>query len=112
MSKIGSWAFIAGLIIAVIAGLAKSDQLGSLVALVLVLIGIIVGFLNVTEKEATPFLVAAIALLATGSAASMGAITLLDLGARLTAALDAIAVFVAPAAIIVAVKQIYGLARD
>jgi len=112
MSKIGSWAFIAGLIIAVIVGLAKADQLGGLVALVLVLIGIVVGFLNVTEKEATPFLIAAIALLATGSASSMSVITLLDLGARLTAALDAIAVFVAPAAIIVAVKQIYGLAKN
>jgi|SRR3989338_11344133 len=110
MSKYGSWAFIGGLIIAVIVGLLNAQELNPTVALVLVIIGIAVGLLNVSGKEATSFLVAAIALLATGTASSMGVIPVI--GMRLTAALGAIGVFVAPAAIIVAVKEIYDLARD
>ena len=110
MSKYGSWSFIAGLVIAIIAGLANASQLSSIVVLVLVVIGILVGLLNVTEKEATSFLIAAIALLAIGSVSSMSVIPLV--GDRITVALGAIAVFVAPAALIVAVKEIYGLAKD
>ena len=109
MSKYGSWAFIVGLGIAILAGLFNAE-VSSTVALVLVVIGVVVGLLNVTEKEATPFLVAAIALLATSSAAAMGVVPLV--GDRLLAALNAVGVVVAPAAVIVAVKEIYGLAKD
>jgi len=34
----------------------------------LVILGLIVGFLNITERKPTPFLVAAVALLVTGTA--------------------------------------------
>lgn len=105
MDKLGNWAFIIGFIIAILAGLVMSS-LTILVVSVLVILGIIVGFLNVTQKEATPFLVASIALLA-ASQANLG---VFQSYINLSQALDAIAIFVAPAAIIVAIKQVYSFA--
>lgn len=105
MNKLGNWAFIIGFIIAILAGLLMKS-LNLWVVSLLVILGLVVGFLNVTQKEATAFLVASIALLAAGTA---------DLGLfqdyiNLSQALKAIGIFVAPAAIIVAIKQVYSLA--
>ena len=60
---IGSWAFLIGVILAVVFGLISAGSLNKTVAMVLVIIGLVVGFLNVTEKESTKFLIASIALL-------------------------------------------------
>lgn len=106
-SSIGGIAFIIGLIIAVLAGFLV--DLNWATVLILVILGVIIGLLNVTAGEATPFLVATIALMVAGSA-SLGVIP--GVGRYLTGALGAVVVFVAPAALIVAVKQIYGLAKN
>ena len=105
MDKLGNWAFIVGFIVAILAGLVMKS-LNIWVVSLLVILGLIVGFLNVTQREATPFFIAAIALFAAGTA---------NLGVfqnyiNLNQALDAIGVFVAPAAIIVAIKQVYSFA--
>lgn len=111
-NKMGQWAFIIGIISAVLVGLFPKNWLG-LVTLVLVVLGLIVGFLNVTEKEATPFLIASIALLAIGNATdSLKVIPPQVLGDFLAAAVNNIAAFVTPAAILVAVKAIWALAKD
>lgn len=110
-SKLGQWAFIIGVVIALL--LAFLTQWEGPLTLLLVILGLIVGFLNVTEKETTPFLVAAIALLATGTAKD--ALTVIPpeaLGSYLVGAVKNVNVFVAPAAILVALKAIWALARD
>ena len=110
MSKAGSWSFIIGLIIAVILGLLPNLSGGMWISL-LVLLGIIVGFLNVSGKEVRGFLVAAIAvMLAGGTSNVMMAVPLV--GSFLERILNNFVVFVAPAAIIVAVKELLILARD
>ena len=113
-SKMGQWAVIIGIVIAVVVSLFKvSDTVGGWLVLLLVILGLIVGFLNVTEKETTPFLVAAIALLATGNASdSLKVIPPQALGNFLATAVNNIAAFVTPAAILVAVKAIWALAKD
>jgi len=116
-SKLGQWAFIIGVVLAMVIGLFSAkiaaSTLGTL-TLVLVLLGLVAGFLNVTEKETTPFLVAAAALMLT--ATSVGALQSIDLGVNLgdylAGVVTQIGVFVAPAAVIVALKAIYSLARD
>ncbi len=102
MAEIGKWAFIVGLILAVIAGLVTV----SYAALILAVLGLIVGFLNVTEAETTGFLIASIALMLTNAS-----ITVIGI-AILTAIFSNIAVFVAPAALVVAVKAVYGTAAS
>ena len=111
-SKMGQWAFIVGIVIAVAVSLFKvSDTVGGWLVLLLVILGLIVGLLNVTEKETTPFLIAAAALLITGTAGdSLKIIPVI--GGYLQDIVQNIAVFVTPAAIFVAVKAIWALAKD
>ncbi|MCX6659922.1 MAG: hypothetical protein NTX81_06040 [Candidatus Bathyarchaeota archaeon] len=113
---IGRWAFIVFVIVAVLAGLAAGfggrAALGW-VSLVMVILGIIVGLTTLTEKEATPFLTAAIALLVANSGQVFLVIDEVakPLGTVINATLTNIAAFVAPAAILLAVKAIYNLAK-
>ena len=113
-SKMGQWAFIVGVVIAVIVGLFSTslgaDTRGWLV-LLLVVLGLIVGLLNVTEKVSTPFLVAAAALLIIGTTSNTLAL-IPTLGDYLSGVVQQIAVFVTPAAIVVALKAIQSLAKD
>ena len=113
--KLGRWAFIAGVIIAIIAGIAGavSDPMGGWVPLIMLILGIIVGLTTITEKETTPFLVAAIALLVAngGRAFLLLNDVMPGLGTAIDTILVTLAAFVAPAAIIMAVKAIYNIGR-
>ncbi len=112
-SKMGQWAFIAGVVIAIVISLfsISDDKIKGWMVLLLVVLGLIVGLLNVTEKETTPFLVAAAALLITGTAGNSLSI-IPAIGGYLQSIVQNIAVFVAPAAIVVALKAIQSLAKD
>lgn len=110
---LGEWAFLACILIAVLAGLAVgagvagvSGYTGSISAL-LVVLGVVVGLTTVTEKETTPFLVAAVALIVAGS---VGFVAVPWIGSLISAIVGFIGVFVAPAAVIIAVKAVYALA--
>lgn len=117
-SKLGQWSFIIGVVIAIVIGLFSNQLPGNIpgvLTLVLVLLGIVVGLLNITATESTSFLVASIALLATGTAhATLKVIdgVGLPLGSWLAGVVTQIGVFVAPAAIIVALKAIQSLAKE
>ncbi|MBD3362077.1 hypothetical protein GF358_04800 [Candidatus Woesearchaeota archaeon] len=104
-AKIGSWAFILGVLISIVAGLIPAWQTPTLIW-VLVILGLVVGFLNITAKETTEFLVAALALMIIGSAGAIPA-----LGVIILSILANIVAFVAPAALVVALKSIWTLAQ-
>ena len=104
-SKIGHWAFIIGILLAIIAGLVPAWQTPT-ITWILVIIGLVVGLLNIQAKETTEFLVATIALLIVGSAGAIPA-----LGVIVLSILANIVAIVAPAALIVALKAIYALAQ-
>jgi len=115
-AKIGEWAFIAFVIIAILAGLAAGIAGGAAlgwVPLILVILGIIVGFTTITTKEAPTFLMAAIALLVANAGGLFLVIdqVLAPLGTIINAIVMNIAAFVAPAAIILAIKAIIGIAK-
>lgn len=103
---IGHWAFVLGLVLAVIAGLG--GDIPALTATLFVL-GLIVGFLNVTEKESTPFLVGVIALLIIGLTGMQTA------GIRyitwLVPILGNVFAFVGAAGLVVAIKQVLAIAK-
>ena len=112
--KIGGWAFILGVVIAILAGLASTfaAMYSGYVLLVLVVLGLIVGFLNIKDKEVTGFLIAAIALMAVGTANLVSinlAIPLL--GSLIMSIVQNVAAFVAPAALVVALKEVYNIAK-
>ncbi len=117
--NVGSMAFILGVLIAVVAGIIAVALSGvpgiEYVPLILVLLGLVVGFLNIKDKQIDSFLIAAIALTLLASVGgylnTLDAVTI-ALGTYLVTILGYIGVFVAPAALVVALKSIYRLARS
>jgi len=110
LEVIGSYAFIAGVLIAVIASVVSLDT--TLVTEALVVLGIIVGLINVTEKETQPFLVAAVSMVLVAYMAGTGFEDVPVIGQALKVTLRGIITFVSPAVIIVALKQIYSVAKS
>ena len=115
--KIGDMAFLIGVIIALIAGIAAvgiglGNEAVGVIGIVLVILGLIVGFLNVKEKETVPFLTAAIALMVTSVVGWTYLNPLASIGNYIQAILSFIGVFVAPAAVIVALKAVFALAKN
>jgi len=111
--RYGEWAFLAGVLLALILGLLQGTGLLAeyqLLSILLVLLGIVVGFATITAKEVDSFLVASIALLTVG-AAGLGNITGTGVISNIiTNILANVRAFVAPAALVVALKSVYKLA--
>ena len=111
--KAGEYAFLVGVVVAVLAAVATwakalDATVGGWVSALLVVLGIVVGLLNITEKESQPFLLAAVALLVAGTA-SFAAIPQ-GIGAFLDQIVRNLSVLVAPAAVILAVKSTWAMA--
>ncbi|MBS3088893.1 hypothetical protein J4402_03905 [Candidatus Pacearchaeota archaeon] len=104
-NNLGKWAFLIGLLLAVLAGFISGY--GTLMALVIFVLGLVVGFLNVTEKESTKFLIASIALLV-GGIASIGALSVLgSISTYISAILVNLIALVSAAALVVAIKAVF-----
>ena len=106
--KMGRWAFIIGLIISVLLGFVTFTY----ASLVLVILGLIVGFLNVSEKEATSFLIAVIAMMMVGIAGLQALSILGSLYTWMQTVLTSFTVFVAASAVVVAIKELFAMGRN
>jgi len=103
---VGSWAFLIGVILAVILGLL--GNFGPVWIIVLVIIGLIVGLLNVNEKEVMPFLMSGIVLIIASAFGGSVFYNVQTLGN----VLDALLIIFIPAVIIVAIKNVFNLAEN
>lgn len=101
----GSWAFLIGVIFAVIFGLLGTME--TWVLWLLVIAGIIVGLANVKDEEVSPFLMSSLSLII-ASALGGGILGILPLVGNI---LNALLVLFVPATIIVAIKHVFSLAR-
>lgn len=111
MSQVGRWLFLAGVVIAVVTGLAGNLGI-SVLPVILLVLGIVVGLLNVSGAETRTFLVASIALMLT--AGSLGGLDALGggLGSIVNAVAANLQTFIAPAALVVALKSLLSTAGD
>ncbi|MBT7903634.1 hypothetical protein HN587_07260 [Candidatus Woesearchaeota archaeon] len=109
MEKIGSWAFIIGVIIAIVAGFFS---IGAVMTSILIVLGLIVGFLNVTSNETNNFLFAALVLVVVSGFGGGMLGNVQTVGPYLQRIFAALLTFVVPATVIVALKSIYALAKD
>jgi len=104
-ANIGKWAFILGLVIAVLAGLFYQPDWA---LWVLAILGVIVGLLNVTAEDTRGFLMAAIALTLSATALN----TLPIVGTAFSYVLPFVVAFVAGATIVVALKELFQVGRS
>lgn len=103
--KMGSIALIAGLIIAIAGAFGLSEPW---FAWVLAVLGLVVGFLNVSGTESNRFLLAAIGLML--SASSVAALPYI--GASVTAVLGNVVTLLAPAVLITALQSLFRSVTD
>ena len=114
--KIGDYSFIIGVIVAVVLGLATA-QLGSAAAWLwslLILLGLVVGFLNVSGKETKEFLLVTVSLVIVAYAGSAQIDKLSNIqyiGQYLKGVFDGILALVVPASVVVALKEVWELAK-
>jgi zinc transporter ZupT len=104
-AKIGKWAFVAGLVIAVLAGIFLQPDWA---IWVLAILGVIVGLLNVTAEDTRGFLLAAIALALSATALN----TIPVVGKAFELILPFVVAFVSGAMIVVALKELLQTARS
>ncbi len=104
---IGGWTFLVGVILALVVGLGAL-AVSPTITLILVLIGIIIGLLNITHTEVNSFLISGAVLIIASSLGSNELGNIQYLGGTLSALL---AIFV-PAVIVVAIKNVFLLARN
>ena len=114
--QIGNYSFIIGVIIAVVLGLA-APKLGTATAWLwslLIVLGLVVGFLNVSGKETKEFLWVTVALVVVafaGSAQINSWSNVQFIGPYLKGIFDAILAFVVPATVVVGLKDVWELAK-
>ena len=111
IAKVGSWAFIIGVVVALLLGIFSAGDT-PVATTVLIILGLIVGLLNVTGRETTPFLLASVSLVIVSYMGGPVLSAVAQIGPKLQGDLGAITTFVIPATIIVALKAIYALAHD
>jgi|SRR3989339_959338 len=104
VNVISGWAFLIGVVLAVLLGLFS--QLNATIIWVLILVGVIVGLLNIADKEASPFLMSS-AVLIIASYVGIG-IMKAQLGGVFTALL---AIFI-PAAVVVAIRNVFSFTKN
>jgi len=117
--RIGNYSFTIGVVLALILGLFSGFLPATIIPLLaslLVVLGLIVGFLNVSGKESSDFLLVATILIVisgigTGAGAVLKEVAIFNLGTYLAGVFVQILAFIIPATVIVALKRVLALAQ-
>lgn len=104
---LGAWAFLVGVILAVVIGLLGYDPTAGMLALALVILGIVIGLLNIGGAELKEFLLAGVVLVIVSS---LGGQTLLGVN-YVGSIVQALLVLFVPATIVVALKVVFAVAK-
>jgi len=121
-NSLGAWAFLIGVILAIIIGITSSTLISiptlttysSSIYAILAILGIIVGFMNVTSKDSQTFLIAGAVLVIVskmGMESVTGSLIGIGVGNVVTSVFGALLALFVPATIIVALKTVFGIAK-
>ncbi|MEA3514543.1 MAG: hypothetical protein U9R34_03645 [Nanoarchaeota archaeon] len=108
--ELGKYAFAIGVLAALMFAFINMNELPKEFGAFLIVVGVIIGLINITHKERNLFLIATIALIVTNGA-NIGSIGLWDVGRFLQAFIWNLTILFAPAAVIIALEAIYSLAK-
>ena len=119
--SIGAWAFLIGVILAVLIGLATTlipipelARFSAQIYGILVVLGLIVGAMNVSGKDSQTFLIAGAILVVVskfGMESVTGSLIGIGIGDAVTSIFSALLALFVPATIIVALKMVFSLAK-
>lgn len=109
MSKMGGIAVILGFILSVIGAFANLPSWFSMLLLVL---GLIAGFFNISDAESRRFLLAAIALVVSADALHGLDFAGLGIGEKITDVMNNLVLFLSPAVLLVALKSLFATVKD
>ena len=110
LKSFGGWAFVIGIIGALVLGLLAGlgmFEAGVTLTTVLVVAGLVIGFMNINASEAVPMMLAGLVI--GGGAGILSTLPLM--GAVVVAILASLAKVVIPAVIVIAVKTVYDKAK-
>lgn len=119
-SYIGAWAYLIGVILAVIVGIVATQigkgNVNQVILGILALLGLVVGYF-VSEKDVKTFLTASVSVVIVSFAGIQGsflsaAILGLDINALITNILGALLFLFIPSTIIVALKTVFAIASN
>ncbi len=113
---IGAWAFLIGVVLAIIIGLFQQQLslAGDILNIFLVVLGLLVGFLNVGDKDSNTFLLASVSLVvvsALGNDTLQFISNISTVFPHLISVLRSLLVLFVPATIIVALKTVFSITR-
>jgi|SRR3989344_4267107 len=113
---IGAWAFLAGIILAIIVGFFAGSRTNPLILGILALLGVVLGFF-VSQKNVQTFLLASVSLVIVSFAGIQGlvlsaAVMGINIGDLVASILGTLLVMFVPATIIVALKTVFSLAKS
>ena len=119
-NSLSAWAFLIGVILAVIGGFLTGNYANPVILTVIVVLGLIVGYF-VTEKDVQTFLFASVSSviasfagiqgLATNVALTGITVSGVELGKMIISILIALLFLFVPATIIVAIKTVFSIAK-
>ena len=120
-NSIGAWAFLVGVVLAIIIGLSASlipipsiTKYSAQIYAILALLGIFVGFMNVTGKDSQTFLIAGAVLVIVskfGMESVTGSLIGVGLSGTVSSVFGALLALFVPATIIVALKTVFSIAN-
>lgn len=115
-NMMGSYAFILGVLLSIILGFMQAQ---AWMVAVLAILGLVVALLNITDKEIHAYLLANVAIMiGAGTFSSMLTVLAAPLGGfgglmgNMQSILGNLVFFVAPGAVLIALKEVYNIARD
>jgi len=111
----GAWAFLIGVVLALAVGILSFGTLNPLILAVLVILGLVVGFVNVSSKDVNTFLMAAVSLVIVSFAGIQGISGVeligIQIGSFVSSTLGALLVLLVPATIVVAIKSLFSISQ-
>ena len=120
-NSIGPWAFLIGVILAIVIGIGTTlipipelSRFSAQIYGVLVLLGLVVGAMNVTSKDTHTFMVAGAVLVIVskfGMESVTGSLIGIGIGDAVSSTFAALLALFVPATIIVALKVVFSIAK-
>jgi len=119
-NSVGAWAFLVGVILAIIIGsttlisIPAVTKYSAQIYAILSILGIVVGFMNVTGKDSQTFLMAGAVLVIVsrfGMDSVTGSLIGIGVGNTVSSIFAALLVLFVPATIVVALKTVFSIAK-